>query len=72
MKQYVAAAGICIAAGIGLNANVQHSHANVNRISLTLAGAEALTNDETPTVFCQGLGSVDCPATSIKVKYVEE
>ena len=72
MKQYIAAAGICIAAGIGLNANVQHSHANMNHMKLTLAGVEALTNDETPTVFCRGLGSVDCPASEIKVKYVEE
>ena len=54
MKQYIAAAGICIAAGIGLNANVQHSHGNMNHMKLTLAGVEALTNDETPTVFCRG------------------
>ncbi len=72
MKQYVIAAGICLTAGIGLSVNIQYSNAGMNHVKVTLANVEALANDESPGLICTGLGSVDCPASSIKVLYIEK
>ena len=72
MKQYVIAAGVCLTAGIGLSLNMQHSNAGMNRMKVTLAHVETLTNDESPGIRCRGLGSVDCSASDIKVSYIVE
>ncbi len=70
MKRYVIAAGICIAAGIILNVNLQYNKAELNTIKITIASVEALANDEHPTPSCSGLGSLDCPTSTIKVRYI--
>jgi len=40
-------------------------------ISLTINNVEALTDTENCTLFCLGIGSLDCPYSKDKVKYIQ-
>lgn len=38
---------------------------------LTLTNLEALADNESTIISCYGVGSIDCPLTKTKVKFIE-
>lgn len=60
-----------------LSVSIFYFHSVRNSVAqsddLFLQNVEALANNESrPNVICAGTGSVDCPGSSNKVKYVYE
>lgn len=70
MKKYFIVVGVCVLAYISFNVSLKHSNSNPTGLTITLNNVEALAQTEDPQVSCLHNGSLDCPRTTIKVKYI--
>lgn len=70
MKKHLIMLGVCLAIVIGLNVNLQWKNVDQDRLGITMSNIEALANGENQEVSCTVPGSLDCPRSAIKVKYI--
>jgi len=70
MKMCFIVLGIFLAAGVCLNINLQWNISEHEKLAITMNNIEALANGENQEMFCRNLGSLDCPRSTIKVKYI--
>ncbi|WP_118194500.1 NVEALA domain-containing protein [Albibacterium indicum] len=69
MKKYIKFIIICFAIAISCIINLEGDEKYENFL-LKLEIVEALADSENPEPYCYHLGSLDCPTSTIKVKYV--
>lgn len=70
MKKYFILIGACLTLVLCLNINLQWSNIEDGKLTLTMENIEALADGEDQQIFCTGPGSLDCPVSTIKVKYI--
>lgn len=69
MKKIIYLLSVLILVAISFNLTIVVNH--LNSVSyLTLQNIEALSYAETVNELCCGIGSLDCPNSQIKVKFV--
>ena len=61
---------VCVTLGVSLNVNLKSNNLEQRSFGITLDNIEALANGENPEVSCTLPGSLDCPRSIIKVKYI--
>lgn len=62
--------GVCVTIGVGLNINLQYNPERGGNKGVTLDNIEALAQTEGSGNTCYYPGSLDCPHSTIKVKYI--
>lgn len=70
MKKYFIVPGICLAIGVCLNVNLQWNADEQGKLGVTMSNIEALANSENDSRECYYSGSLDCPKSGVKVKYI--
>ena len=70
MKKYLIALAVSVGASVGLNVNLVYNSMLPKKSDISMDNVEALASTEDPNVACLYPGSIDCPVSTIKVKYV--
>lgn len=73
MKNYLKLSIACVACSMVIASiiYIEAKHTKSQEV-LLLNNIEALAAGEADIAFCKGLGTVDCPSSHVKVRYVIE
>lgn len=70
MKRYYILLATSLVIILCLNIDLQWKHQEQDNFDITMHNIEALANGENGTISCLHLGTIDCPTSVIKVKYL--
>lgn len=70
MKKLLILISLCLTLVLCLNIDLQWNKIEDGKLTLTMNNIEALADGENQGVECKLSGSLDCPSSIIKVKYI--